>query len=77
MIIQCPDCRLKLMPKPPVGTKEGTKVVVKCRCGTRLRFTMPGKPKPDLSSLFKTVDDPFPGTSFDDLFKHKGSPFNG
>lgn len=33
-----------MKPKPPVETKAGAKVVVTCRCGTKLRFTMPGKP---------------------------------
>lgn len=44
MIVQCPDCRTKMKPKPPAATPEGAKVSITCRCGTKLRFTMPGKP---------------------------------
>ena len=42
MIVECPDCKTRMKPKPPAGTPEGAKVSIKCRCGTTLRFTMPG-----------------------------------
>jgi hypothetical protein len=47
MLIQCPDCGTKMRPKQPATTPEGAKVSCKCRCGTAVRFTMPGKPKFD------------------------------
>lgn len=34
-----------MRPKPPAGVREGQKVRVTCRCGTKLRFTMPGRPR--------------------------------
>lgn len=52
MTIQCPDCQRKLKPRPPADTKEGTRVVVKCPCGTPLRFRMPGKPEVVASNYF-------------------------
>lgn len=66
MIIQCPDCQTKMKPKPPASTPEGTRVTVKCRCGTTLRFRMPGKPKgtPDaakFSDLSHIYGDMFGG----------------
>jgi hypothetical protein len=45
MIVQCPDCQTKMQPKPPAGTREGARVSVTCRCGTVLRFRMPGTPR--------------------------------
>jgi len=65
MIIQCPDCHTKLKPKPPLGTREGAKVVVKCPCGTPLRFTMPGKPRSTSSAL-----NAFTETIFGSMGRH-------
>lgn len=44
MIIQCPDCKTKMAPKVAADVKPGVKISVTCRCGTKLRFTNPGKP---------------------------------
>lgn len=46
MILQCPDCGVKLRPKPPAGTRPGAKVALTCPCGSKLRFTMPRTPSP-------------------------------
>lgn len=67
MIIQCPDCETKMRPKPPANTPEGTKVSITCRCGTRLRFRMPGKPKPPSRLGFDPAD-------WADVFKPKATP---
>lgn len=56
MLLQCPDCGRRGRPKPPAGTEPGTKVVVTCKCGTRLRFTMPGTPKPPAPKLPDLTD---------------------
>lgn len=58
MILQCPDCQTKMKPKPPADTKLGAKVSVTCRCGSKLRFTMPGKPvNKDFERQFREMID--------------------
>jgi hypothetical protein len=44
MLIECPDCKTRMKPKPPANTPAGAKVRIRCRCGTSLQFTMPGRP---------------------------------
>lgn len=56
MIIQCPNCELRLKPKPPPSTPPDTKVSVKCKCGTVLIFRMPGRPRdPRLDEFIKSI----------------------
>lgn len=45
MKIRCPNCSTVMAPKLAPSVMPGVKAQVTCRCGTRCRFTVPGKPK--------------------------------
>lgn len=44
-----------MKPKPPADTKAGAKVIVTCRCGTQLRFTMPAVPISDSTRRIREI----------------------